>query len=107
MSRQPKSVQHAAEVILKYPEADHYVEANFSNGVGGHGEYWDNTMDTHVFWHLCNELVKENQWKIDRDPFYKQLYKEFSRDYPRHHWAEDPLRAPPILIKRLLPKPGP
>jgi ATP-dependent helicase HrpB len=34
---------------------------------------------------------------------YKELKKEYQREYPRHHWPDDPLKAPPILLKRQLP----
>lgn len=33
---------------------------------------------------------------------YKQMYKELSREYPRHHWPLDPLNAKPVLLKRHL-----
>lgn len=33
---------------------------------------------------------------------YKELLKEFLREYPRHHWSDNPSSAPPILLKRLL-----
>ncbi len=33
---------------------------------------------------------------------YPQMYKELSREYPRHHWPLDPRVAPPILLKRQL-----
>ncbi len=33
---------------------------------------------------------------------YQEMLKEFRREYPRHHWPEDPENAPPILLKRQL-----
>lgn len=33
---------------------------------------------------------------------YQEMIKEFKREYPRHHWPEDPENAPPILLKRQL-----
>ena len=33
---------------------------------------------------------------------YKELYSELSRDYPRHHWPQNPESAPPLLLKRHL-----
>ncbi len=33
---------------------------------------------------------------------YPDLSKSLSRRYPRHHWPEDPGKAPPILLKRQL-----
>ena len=35
---------------------------------------------------------------------YVELCKEFQRDYPRHHWAQRPWEAPPILLKSQLGK---
>ncbi|MBC7538904.1 MAG: ATP-dependent RNA helicase [Bacteriovorax sp.] len=35
---------------------------------------------------------------------YPQMFKELSRDYPRHHWPLTPESALPILLKRQLPK---
>ena len=34
---------------------------------------------------------------------YPQMFKELTREYPRHHWPEDPKSALPILLKRQLP----
>lgn len=34
---------------------------------------------------------------------YPEFKKEYQRDYPRHHWPEDPKTAKPILLKRQLP----
>ncbi len=43
----------------------------------------------------------------DLKSFWKQsyliFYKEFSREYPRHHWSAEPWKAPAILLKRQLP----
>lgn len=33
---------------------------------------------------------------------YPELKKEYQRDYPRHHWPDDPKSARPILLKRQL-----
>jgi len=33
---------------------------------------------------------------------YPELAKSLSRRYPRHHWPEEPERAPPVLLKRQL-----
>jgi HrpA-like RNA helicase len=33
---------------------------------------------------------------------YLEMLKEFKRDYPRHHWPDDPVTAKPILLKRQL-----
>lgn len=33
---------------------------------------------------------------------YQEMLKEFRRDYPRHHWPDDPRNAKPILLKRQL-----
>ncbi len=35
---------------------------------------------------------------------YKEMFKELSRDYPRHHWPLEPENAKPILLKRQLPE---
>jgi len=35
---------------------------------------------------------------------FPELRKEYLRNYPRHHWAENPLEAPPLLLKRHLPQ---
>lgn len=35
---------------------------------------------------------------------YLEMLKEFRREYPRHHWPDDPKSAPPILLKRQLPE---
>lgn len=34
---------------------------------------------------------------------YKEMYKELTREYPRHHWPTNPESALPILLKRQLP----
>ncbi|MGZ3789377.1 MAG: ATP-dependent helicase C-terminal domain-containing protein [Bacteriovorax sp.] len=34
---------------------------------------------------------------------YPQMLKELMREYPRHHWPENPMTAKPILLKRQLP----
>lgn len=34
---------------------------------------------------------------------YPEMKKVWSREYPRHHWPEDPVTAKPILLKRMLP----
>lgn len=39
------------------------------------------------------------------DETYPKLKNELSRNYPRHHWPEDPRKAPPILHKNRLPRP--
>ena len=31
---------------------------------------------------------------------YKEMYKELSRDYPRHYWPTDPKNSKPILLKK-------
>lgn len=33
---------------------------------------------------------------------YLEMLKEFRRDYPRHHWPDDPATAKPLLLKRYL-----
>ncbi|HLP46015.1 MAG TPA: ATP-dependent helicase C-terminal domain-containing protein, partial [Candidatus Kapabacteria bacterium] len=33
---------------------------------------------------------------------YRQVHKELSRRYPKHHWPENPAQASPIALKRLL-----
>ena len=33
---------------------------------------------------------------------YPEMKKVWVREYPRHHWPEDPLTAKPILLKRML-----
>jgi ATP-dependent helicase HrpB len=33
---------------------------------------------------------------------YQEMLKEFRREYPRHHWPDDPRKAKPILLKRQL-----
>jgi len=35
---------------------------------------------------------------------YKQVKKEMQNEYPRHHWADDPLNAPAVLMKKNLVK---
>ncbi len=34
---------------------------------------------------------------------YLEMKKELQREYPRHHWPENPATAPAILLKRQLP----
>lgn len=34
---------------------------------------------------------------------YQEMLKECRREYPRHHWPDEPARALPILLKRHLP----
>lgn len=33
---------------------------------------------------------------------YQELLKEMRREYPRHHWPDEPWLAPPVLLKRQL-----
>ncbi len=33
---------------------------------------------------------------------YPEMRKVWLREYPRHHWPEDPLTAKPVLLKRML-----
>ena len=33
---------------------------------------------------------------------YQEMLKEFKREYPRHHWPDDPTTAKPLLLKRFL-----
>ena len=33
---------------------------------------------------------------------YRQVHKELSRRYPKHHWPENPAQAKPVALKRLL-----
>ncbi len=33
---------------------------------------------------------------------YREVIKELKRDYPRHHWPDDPNTAKPVLLKRQL-----
>lgn len=33
---------------------------------------------------------------------YKEMHKELNREYPRHHWPENPMSAKPVLLKRML-----
>jgi ATP-dependent helicase HrpB len=33
---------------------------------------------------------------------YQEMLKEFKREYPRHHWPDDPTTAKPLLLKRHL-----
>jgi len=33
---------------------------------------------------------------------YQEMLKGLKRDYPRHHWPDDPLSATPVLLKRHL-----
>ena len=33
---------------------------------------------------------------------YQEMKKEYMRDYPRHHWPDDPTKAKPVLLKRML-----
>lgn len=33
---------------------------------------------------------------------YPEMKKVWVREYPRHHWPEDPLTAKPVLLKRML-----
>jgi ATP-dependent helicase HrpB len=68
---------------------------------------------------LCNgkesvtvELLGPNKRPIQRTRdlagffanTYAQLWKEYSRNYPRHYWPQDPTRAGPYLLLRHLPK---
>ncbi len=41
-----------------------------------------------------------NFWKKT----YKEIKKEYERDYPRHYWPENPWDAKPFLLKSHLPK---
>jgi len=41
-----------------------------------------------------------NFWKKT----YKEIKKEYERDYPRHYWPENPWEAKPFLLKSHLPK---
>ncbi len=41
-----------------------------------------------------------NFWKKT----YKEMKKEYERDYPRHYWPENPWEAKPFLLKSHLPK---
>ncbi len=36
------------------------------------------------------------------DRTYPQFLKEWRREYPRHHWPDNPKSAPPLLLKRHL-----
>lgn len=42
----------------------------------------------------------------DLPGFWKKMYvemkREWQRDYPRHHWPDDPQNARPVLLKRML-----
>ena len=33
---------------------------------------------------------------------YQEMLREFKREYPRHHWPDDPTTAKPLLLKRFL-----
>lgn len=33
---------------------------------------------------------------------YLEMHKELTREYPRHHWPDNPMCAPPVLLKRML-----
>ncbi len=35
---------------------------------------------------------------------YKEMKKEYERDYPRHYWPENPWEAKPFLLKSHIPK---
>jgi ATP-dependent helicase HrpB len=61
---------------------------------------------------LSLELIGPNKRPIQRTRdlagfwknTYPQLWKEYSRNYPRHYWPQDPSRAAPYLLMRHLPK---
>lgn len=46
------------------------------------------------------QYTKDLQGFWDRT--YPQFLKEWRREYPRHHWPDDPKSAPPLLLKRHL-----
>jgi ATP-dependent helicase HrpB len=33
---------------------------------------------------------------------YHEMKKEWQREYPRHHWPDNPSEAKPVLLKRML-----
>lgn len=54
--------------------------------LGPHKRALQVTQDLKNFWHKT----------------YKEIHRELTREYPRHHWPEDPSCAPPVLLKRML-----
>ena len=58
--RKAPTLEEARAVIEEFPEVDWYVDANYANGLGGHNEYWDNTIDTSEYWEVCKKLTELN-----------------------------------------------
>jgi ATP-dependent helicase HrpB len=56
---------------------------------------------------ICGPHKRAIQVTQDLASFWKNIYpkmfKELTREYPRHHWPLNPENAPPILLKRQLP----
>lgn len=58
--------------------------------------------------HLTAPNRRPMQVTSDLAGFWERSYaaarRELARDYPRHHWPDDPRTAPPVLHKSRLPK---
>ena len=62
------TIEEARKTIEEYPEDEHYISEHYSQGLGWHNEHWDNTIETHAFWHRCKRMVDaENSPEKDQE----------------------------------------
>jgi len=50
-------LKEAEVVISDFPEKDHFIDAHLQQGLGGHNEYWDNSMELAEYWTKCKQII--------------------------------------------------
>jgi len=105
----PWSINLGGNKLLKvhYPyNQDPYVEAPIQDFYGQKETPRIMKNQVTLTLRLIGPHKRPLQVTKDLAAFWKKTYvemlKEFKRDYPRHHWPDDPMTAPPILLKRHL-----
>lgn len=54
------SKEKAEKVITEFPEQSSFVDAYFQQGLAGHNECWDNSIELAEYWTRC-KLVIDSQ----------------------------------------------
>lgn len=95
------------ELKVHYPyNQDPYVEAPISDFYGQKETPKIGHNKIQLTLRLIGPQRSPLQVTKDLSGFWKKTYqemlKEFRREYPRHHWPDDPTTAKPLLLKRHL-----
>lgn len=51
------TLNEAEEVFENYTGIEDFVDNHFQQRLGGHNEYWDNSIELAEYWTKCNQII--------------------------------------------------